>query len=175
MSRLDRFKNSVRKSLSHYDLEHTVRRSSRFIGKVCLELLVAATVTYFLWPVVLKWFSPTYQIAVVGPNYYVPWEQGLEGMQEAHAEAFLSDRLRKANVVLRFETDVLDTGRPGATTERSRELAVMLVDDEEVIAVIGPPQSSVAKAVIGIYRGAGLPVVLPIATEPSLTRPDPTA
>jgi hypothetical protein len=167
--------NWIPRSFQPDNLEDTIRKFWRLIGKVCLELLVAATVTYLLWPVVLKRFNPAYQIAIVGPNYYVPWEQVLDGMQEAHTEAFLSDRLRKANVVLRFETDILDTGRAGSTTARSRELASMLVDDDEVIAVTGPPQSSVAKDVIGIYQDAGLPLILPVATDPSLTRPDPIA
>jgi hypothetical protein len=50
------------------------------------------------------------------------------------------------------------------------ELASKLVTRRDVLAVIGPGQSSVASRAMEVYRKARIPVILPSATNPDVTR-----
>jgi ABC-type branched-subunit amino acid transport system substrate-binding protein len=127
-----------------------------------------------LWLVTVQYVVPrflppdSYQIVLAGPltgPNTLLWEDLLLGAEEALSQQSHDVRKRLGN--LKVEVVRRDDGGLPAEAER---LAAELVDRREVLAVIGHAQSSVAEAALGVYRESSLPVILPISTNPDLTR-----
>ena len=93
------------------------------------------------------------------------WEDFLLGVEEALSEQGQRLRSRLNN----YKVDVVRQDDRGLPFE-ARRVAVELVDRREVLAVIGHSSSSATEAALESYRGSTLPVILPISTNPDLTR-----
>lgn len=57
-----------------------------------------------------------------------------------------------------------------STTDGARQAAYKIVSDPNVVAVVGHFSSEDTLAALPIYRDAGLPVIMPVATRTSITR-----
>lgn len=64
---------------------------------------------------------------------------------------------------------VLVEGDDGGTPETAAQTALRLINQENVVAIIGPPFSSTALAVAPLANEAGIPLITPTATNPEIT------
>ena len=128
----------------------------------------------FVWQIVLPWAAPwlfppdSYEIILAGPMTgpgLLVWKEFLLGVEDALDER--SGELRTALTVLKVDLRKRDDQGDPMT---GRRLAEELVERQEVLAVIGPFSSSVAEASLGVYEKTTLPVLMPSATNPELTK-----
>lgn len=143
-------------------------------GKRMIRVMEVAGVALGIWLAVVEYIIPrfmppdSYEIVIAGPMTGPDsslWQDLLFGVDLALSERNyeLRNRLsdRKVEIIRRD-----DRGDPA----EGEVLATELVDRREVVAVIGPFQSSVAEAALRVYRDSNVPVILPSSTNPDLTR-----